>query len=219
MRSSHVTAPHGAGCPVAGCGGGTVAAVPHRSPHNEKPEPAVRRTPRSLLHCVVALAAAASTVLAGCSSAPSGDTVAWTGGLCGAMVKFVDTAKTQPSFTDPGKVVEALSEYLGKVSTAAQGTLDSIKTLGPSPVDGGDEIVIKLDQTVTTMKTAFDSTRAKLANVDATDQAALTAALSDITNLQSGQQFDFGSINSNPELNAAAEKAPECQQLRSVAGG
>lgn len=219
MRSSHVTAPHGAGCPVAGCGGGTVATFPHRSPHNEKPEPAVRRTPRSLLHCVVALAAAASTVLAGCSSAPSGDTVAWTGAFCGAMVKFVDTAKTQPTSGDPNRIVETIRDYLAKVSTAAQGTLDSIKALGPPPVDGGDAIVAQLDQTFTTVKSAFDSTRAKLANVDATDHAALTAAVSDITNLQAGQQLGLSGINSNPELNAAAEKAPECQQLRSVAGG
>lgn len=198
------------------------AATQPLPPRHEKPEPAVRRTPRSLLLTVAAIAAAASTALAGCSSGPSTEAVAWTDGVCGAMLKFTTVATTPPNIdqSNLGKTVQGLTAWLGDTSNAVQSSIDSLHSLGRSPVEGGDEVVTKLDSTLGSIKNSFDSARSTLAAVDPNDPVAAGTALNGaVTALQGLGNLDTSSLNSNAALNAAAAQAPNCKTLNSSTGG
>jgi hypothetical protein len=182
----------------------------------------VRRTPRSFLLTIAAFAAAASTALAGCSSGPSSEAVSWTDGVCGAMLKFTTVATTPPNLdqTNLGKTVQGLTAWLGDTSNAVQGSLDGLHALGKSPVEGGDEVVTKLDSTLTSIKTSFDNARSTLSNVNPNDPVAAGTALNGaVAALQGLGNLDTSSLNSNSALNAAAAQAPNCKTLNSSTGG
>ncbi|GAY09305.1 hypothetical protein [Pseudonocardia sp. N23] len=176
----------------------------------------MRRTPRSLKVSLVALAAAATTVLAGCGG-PSDADVKWVDGLCGSISTFTEAVQTQPNFdaSNPDAAIQGLEGYLGTASTAVQGSIESMDKLGPSPIDGGDAVVTQLKTTLTSVKSSFDQARQKLDGVDTSDPTAITGALTEaLSPLQELSKLDTSGLNGNADINAAASKAANCQKLQ-----
>jgi hypothetical protein len=97
-----------------------------------------------------------------------------------------------------------------------------MRAAGPSPVEQGDELVTGLTEALTTFQTTFDSTKTRLDAVDTSDPAALATALPEaIAPLQdlANVPDPTDQLQSNSELDAAAEQAPNCQQIETVTGG
>ena len=201
------------------------------------------RTTRSVL--LVPLVAAAlfgagcSTVVEG-TAAPAGagqadpaappaagtdDPVVWVDSVCGALLPFIQTASVQPELNtsgSPDELVQGLSDYLGQASAAAGSAIEGMRAAGPSPVEQGDELVTGLTEALTTFQTTFDSTKTRLDAVDTSDPAALATALPEaIAPLQdlANVPDPTDQLQSNSELDAAAEQAPNCQQIETVTGG
>ncbi len=153
------------------------------------------------------------------------DPVAWVDDVCGALLPFIETASVQPSLNtsgSPDQLVQGLSDYLGEASTAAGSAIEGMRAAGPSPVEQGDQLVAGLTEALTTFQTTFDSTKARLDAVDTSDPAELATALpeaiaplEDLANVPDPTD----QLESNSELDAAAEQAPNCQQIETVTGG
>jgi hypothetical protein len=199
------------------------------------------RSNRSLL---LAVATAVAMALTGCSStvtgspAPTGgsaalatsapadaattsDPVAWTDKVCGSLLPFVKAASTEPQFnqSDPGDAVKALSTYLGGAVSSIDQALTGLDAAGPAPVADGDAIVSKLKQTLTTVRTSFNQAKTAIDKVDPNNVAEIATALPEaLAPLQSlsSLQDPTTDLKSNPELEAAAAKAPNCQEINKL---
>lgn len=172
------------------------------------------RLGRGLAALTVALGLTTITACGG----GSGDPVAWTDSVCGALLKFGEAAKKQPTFdsSDPASAVNALDGYLGNLVTAANSSIDSIKAAGPSPVKGGDEFATGLTRSLTDVKTSFQAARDQIAEIDTADPASIATALpAAIEPLNKIDQLPdpLDSVQGNAELDAAAAKAPNCKAL------
>jgi uncharacterized protein YceK len=180
---------------------------------------------------------AATLVLSGCSAtvtgspAPTGastnggavaattDPVAWTDKVCGSLLPLQESLSTKPQFNenDPAAAVKALSDFLGKSEASVDQALSGLDAAGPSPVANGDAAVTKIKSALTTVRTSFDQAKVALDKIDPNNVSELVTALPQaVAPLQelSKLQDPTTNLESSPELEAAAAKAPNCQALK-----
>ena len=159
---------------------------------------------------------------AGCGDgAPSADAVAWTDDVCDALTGFTLAATSQPQVdrSDPAAAVRSVDYYLASTSDALQQSIRALDGVGPSPVEGGDEYVGRLEAALVHIRTSFEAARMQLVSVDtsspevlATALPAAMAPLGELRNLPSPTD----GLGANGELRTASERAPSCRELRSV---
>jgi hypothetical protein len=162
-------------------------------------------------------------VVAGCGTGSDSDAeaVAWTNQVCGALSGFARAATTQPQMNgaDPVATVRGLGDYFTATGTAVQGSITALDSIGPSPVAGGDEYVARLKGALTQIRTGFDAARGQLTTVDTssvrTMSVALPTALAPLQELRNMADPTAG-LQANDELRTAADKAANCQQVRST---
>ena len=172
------------------------------------------------LSCTIAALAA---LAAGCggSAGPSGEAVAWTDQVCGALSGFTKAATTSPQINraDPVAAVQELDRYLGATSDELQRSLTALDAVGPSPVDGGDTYVGRLEDALRGIRSGFDAARTQLAAVNVSDPAqlatAVPAALAPLQELRNLPAPTEG-MRASEELGAASERADTCRQLRAT---
>jgi hypothetical protein len=180
---------------------------------------------------------AATLALSGCSAtvtgspAPTGastnggsvaattDPVAWTDKVCGSLLPLQESLSTKPQFNenDPAAAVKALSDFLGKSEASVDQALSGLDAAGPSPVANGDAAVTKIKSALTTVRTSFDQAKVALDKIDPNNVSELVTALPQaVAPLQelSKLQDPTTNLESSPELEAAAAKAPNCQALK-----
>jgi hypothetical protein len=169
------------------------------------------------LSCTIAVLA---TLAAGCGDgAGTADAVAWTNQVCGALTGFTRAATTGPRVdqADPVAAAQGVSRYLGSTSEELQRSLTALDAVGPSPVEGGDQYVARLEEALRSIRTGFESARTQLG---AADSEALTvafpAAVAPLQELRDLPDPTEG-LRSNDELRVASEQASSCRELRSVA--
>jgi hypothetical protein len=155
------------------------------------------------------------------AGATESDPVAWVDKVCGALLPFGQIANEQPSInsSDPAKMVSGLSDFLGKTSSTLDGAIDGMAAAGPSPVDGGDEAVAALTKGLTTFRSTVQEAKTKIDAIDtsnprelATELPAAVQTLSKLADVPN----PTAELESNPELDAAAKKAPNCQQIEAA---
>jgi hypothetical protein len=176
------------------------------------------RTRRTI--CTVAALAA---LTAGCSGAAGsgGDAVTWTDEVCGALAGFTRAATTGPrvNSADPVAAVQGVGHYLGSTTAELDRSLAALDTVGPSPVDGGDQYVARLREALSSIRTGYETARTQLAAVDTSDPAALAtavpAAMAPLRELQNVPD-PTQDLRDNDELRVASEQAPHCRELRST---
>lgn len=162
-------------------------------------------------------------VVTGCGAGGDSDAtaVAWTNQVCGALSGFARAATTQPQVnrTDPVATVRGLGDYFTATGTAVQGSITALDAIGPSPVAGGDEYVARLKGALIQIRTGFDAARGQLTTVDTSSvqamSVALPKALAPLRELRNLADPTAG-LQANDELKAAADKAANCQQVRST---
>jgi hypothetical protein len=167
---------------------------------------------------------AAGTTGSGGTAASTDDPVAWVDQVCGALLPFIETASQEPPLnnsSDPDELVKGLSTYLGKASDAAGTAIDGMKAAGPSPIDQGDELVSGLTDALSTFQTTFGGVKTDIDKLDTSDPLELASKLPTVIgpleNL-SNIPDPTAKIKSNAELDAAAEKAANCQKIEKTTG-
>jgi hypothetical protein len=146
------------------------------------------------------------------------DPVAWVNGVCGSLLPFVKAAATEPTIdpSNPKAAIKGLSTYLGKAVSTLDTGLAGLKAAGPSPVEGGDQVVTALTSALTKFQKSFKDAKTKIDAVDPTDlsQVATTlpAALAPLQELSSLPD-PTADLKSSPALDKAAQQAPNCKAL------
>ncbi len=167
--------------------------------------------------------AALAVLVAGCggSAAPTEEAVAWTDQVCRALAGFTRAATTSPQIdrADPDAAVKELDRYLRATSDELQHALTALDAVSPSPVDGGDVYVGRLEEALRGIRSGFDSARTQLAAVDVADPAqlatAVPAALAPLQELRNLPAPTEG-LRDSEELAAASEQADSCRLLRAT---
>ncbi|MBN9102258.1 MAG: hypothetical protein J0I49_29795 [Pseudonocardia sp.] len=196
---------------------------------------------RSIRTALIAAGAATAMLVTGCSttvtgspaavgassaapSAPAtGDPVAWINGVCGSLLGFVRTVSAPPAIdsSSPQKAVTGLSTYLGTAVTAIDKATTDIKGAGPSPVEGGDKAVTTITDALGKARTSFQSAKTKIDAVNTSDLSQVATALPEaLAPLQDLSTLTNTStdLQSTPELDKAAQQAPNCQALQTTGG-
>ena len=181
---------------------------------------------------------AATLALSGCSAtvtgspAPTGastngggaaaattDPVAWSDKVCGSLLPLQQSFETPPSFdqNDPAAAVKALSDFLGKGVTAIDQAVTGLDAAGPSPLADGDAAVAKIKTTLTTIRSSFDQSKTAIDKIDPNNvQDLITGLPKAVAPLQDLSQLKNPAtdLQTNPQLEAAFAKAPNCQTLQ-----
>ncbi|MEU4801139.1 hypothetical protein [Actinosynnema sp. NPDC023587] len=178
----------------------------------------------------LAVVAASAALITACGSggdpAPSssppsssgGDTVAYMDKVCTAAASFVSVPKTPPKLdaNDPVKLKADMGAYMGQLAQAFDQTAAKLREVGPSPVAGGDEQVSKMATTFSDIGKSFGDAKASVEQADANDPVGgLQAAGEAIGRLDQFAE-PLKQLEATPELKEAAEKAPACQDLRTL---
>lgn len=153
-------------------------------------------------------------------AAGSAETVAWVDEVCAGLLPFTEFAEQDPPIdeneTDPEVLVQGLSDYLGDASAQAGSAITAIEAVGPGPARYSDELVTGMVEALTTFQNVFDDIKTDVDAIDATDPDDI------ITNLPTAiEPLDTLDdlpdpakvLRADPELSAAADQAPTCQQI------
>ncbi|SDH23339.1 hypothetical protein SAMN05216553_11855 [Lentzea fradiae] len=178
---------------------------------------------------LVATAAAAALVLAGCTSggssgtsstptgdAASADAVAYMDKVCGAASEFAKIEKTAPQLdaSDPQKLKAEMAAYMGQLADAFTKSAEGLKNVGPSPVAGGEQAVDKMSETFTSLGTVFADAKAQVEQADANNaNGGLQAAGEAIAKL-SELADPLRDLEAVPELQKATQSAQKCQEMQ-----
>ncbi len=163
----------------------------------------------------------AATSSAAAGSAPAdADGVAWMDKICAAMLPAVKVRADAPALDgsgDPQSRLAGLSQYLDKASTAVDGAITEMAAAGPSPIEGGDQAVAALTTTLGSFRDSAREAKTKIDAIDTSNPQALAtdlpAAVAPLAELASTPN-PASQLDNNPELEAAAKAAPQCQQVQ-----
>ncbi|WP_232660854.1 hypothetical protein [Pseudonocardia sp. TRM90224] len=154
------------------------------------------------------------------SAAAPATPVAWVDKVCGAFLPLADAQRTapkkDPQDTTPIKV-QKISGYLGTLDTAFGATITELQAVGPAPVGGGDEVVGKLKDALTSIKMSFSDAKTKIDAADPNDEASLKEAVKPLAALATLPDPTAG-LAASPELDKAAEQAPKCKAIPQPGG-
>jgi hypothetical protein len=113
-------------------------------------------------------------------------------------------------------MLKALSDYLGKTVSAIDQALAGLDAAGPAPVADGDAFAAKLKDALNLVRSSFEKSKTAIDKVDPNNITELATALPEVlAPLQDLSQLQDPTtgLQANPQLKAAAAKAPNCQKL------
>ena len=195
-----------------------------------------RTTPPALIFSAVAamaLGSGCTTTVPGSAAADSaavaapgsGDTLAWVDQVCGSLLPFIRAAGSPPEpagASNPASLVQNITDYLEEVEDAADSAISGMADAGPSPVEGGDQIVDQLSGNLSTARDSYRTARTRIEAVDINDpqelRTELPAAIAPLEQL-SNLPDPTAELRGSPELRQAGEQAANCQQIEREFGG
>lgn len=151
------------------------------------------------------------------------DPVAWAGRLCDSLQPLSTLKNATPDFNrnNPAESRQAMSQYFQRAGDAASQSLTGLDQVGPSPINGGDQVAGQLRRALTQLRTAYGDAKTKVDSVDPNDPVGMGTQLPGILTELAGatNNASLNSIGSNPDLNAAVKQAPSCSLVGVTAGG
>lgn len=185
-----------AGLTVAGCAGNTQAPSAS-SPHPPAPAPAER--PPML-------------------PAPQLATLQWMNSTCQALRPAFDQLGTppRPDVNDLAAMRQAYLTYLENARNGAQQAIDRLSSVGAPPVANGQQVLDQTRNQLTQLRKDLDDALVQLRQADPHDISAVGRAVGAAGNVMGalgnrGQVL--ASLASDPQLRAAINQSPECQNL------
>lgn len=150
------------------------------------------------------------------------DPAVWVDRVCGSVLSFATPATAAPDFapaTDLPTVQRTYSGYLGDVVTGVRAGRSALDGVGPSPVDRGDALVEGMRATMTRLEQDFTGAKATVDAADPDDPRGFVASVGQVESTLAAIDVPdvLGEVAEVPELAAAAERAPQCQQVRRLA--
>jgi hypothetical protein len=147
--------------------------------------------------------------------------MAWTGHVCEALLPVVGTLRTPPSIdvTDPAAAQRAYSSYLQQAMDQAQQAQQQVDQLDAPPVDGGAQLADQVRDQVGDLREDVRQAQQQVADADPANPLSVgqaVAAAGNVLGALGNNAQAVGAIADQPELRAALEQAPACDQLRAA---
>lgn len=176
------------------------------------------------------LAGGCSTTVAGTPSAdpaprptagPGADPVVWGDKVCGALLSYYQPLSARPDYNgaDLGGIKTRLSEYLGRVSGGIGQGQAQLKTVGASPVTGGDQFAKAIGDLLSRTGGTVGQAKSDVDSANPADVAGfegkLKAAQDKLTTIGAAQGLN--QLGATPRLDKAVAAAPKCKQLNQLA--
>lgn len=182
----------------------------------------------------LALAATSALLLAGCAqdtptppaeqptppAAAADEATTWMGRVCEPMTSLVQQLRSLPAPdpTDAAATKQAYVEYLDAAVQETDRVIEAVRAAGPPPVEGGDAAANDIQGQLADLRRDLVQARDQLEQAGG-DAAAIGQVIASAGNLieSFGNRLQAAAaLTDNPQLEAAFEQAPECQELRAV---
>ena len=187
----------------------------------------VRRCAGLVLACAAALLVACGGAPAPAPPTPSPtptatpeeQALAWTESVCAAVVPVVARLTAAPAvrFDAPAETRQAYLTYLTDGLATTDRARATLAAAGPAPVPDGDAVAEQVRGDVADLRADLVDARTQVERADPGSAVALARALVGgsklVSALLNGAQVG-GTINRDPALHAAYDRAPSCAQLQ-----
>lgn len=184
------------------------------------------------LHRPLLVAMMVGLLASGCASAADGtstpgavgtvatstdDKTAWADRVCDAMQPLTTLTTGPPRFNaaDPADALHALTGYLTEMADRAGRAQRALGTVGPAPLDGGDQAAATVHDALGQLERSSRTARDKLAKLDPNQPLTMARQLPGILAelSQTATRLDLSRVADNPELDELLRTAPRCAQL------
>lgn len=138
----------------------------------------------------------------------------WARSMCAALRPAFSQLGTlpPPDAGNPAATRQAYVAYLNNAGNATQQTIDRFSSLGAPPVANGQQLIDRLRNQLVQMRSNLTDAAAQLGAAD--DTAAIGQAFGAAGNVIRL----IGVLTTDPQLRAAIDQAPECQNLAAMSG-
>jgi hypothetical protein len=141
---------------------------------------------------------------------------AWAASMCQALGPTFSQlgAPPQPNTADPAATRQAYIDYLARASNAAQQAMDRLASVGPPPVQNGQQILDQLRTELSQLRTNLNDATTQLQAANPNDAAAVGQAFGAVGNAVGL----VSTLTSDPQLRAAIDQTAECQNVPGING-
>lgn len=146
----------------------------------------------------------------------STDGVAWADQVCAAFLDIhrVLSDQPKPDLTNQAATLDAYKQYFSRTVPALDGAANQLSAIGPGPLNGGEQLITNMVALVTLMRDAYRDAQTAVDAIDPASPTVMSQELPAALNLTDvkarAPQID---ISATPELNAAAQAAPNCRAV------
>jgi hypothetical protein len=179
------------------------------------------------------LIAAAGLAAAGCANAsdtpppgaspapqagPQPATLDWARSMCQTLDPAFDRlgAPPQPDLGNLAATRQAYIDYLSNARNATQQAIDQLPSVGAPPVDNGQQVLDNMRNQLSQLREDLDDAVAQLNRADPNDAGSIALAFSAAGNVLGalGNRTQvLGDLALDPQLRAAINQTPECQNV------
>jgi hypothetical protein len=150
--------------------------------------------------------------------APQPATVQWMNSTCQVLRPAFDQLGTPPQadINDLAAMRQAYLTYLENGRNTAQQAIDRLSSVGVPPVANGQQILDQTRNQLTQLRNDLNDAVAQLRRADAHDVSAIGRAVGAAGNVMGalGNRVQvLASLATDPQLRAALNQTPECQNL------
>jgi hypothetical protein len=140
----------------------------------------------------------------------------WARSMCLALRPAFSQLGTQPQLNldNPAATQQAVVTYLINEGNATQQTIDRFSSIGAPPVANGQQILDRIRTQLVHMRTNLADAAAQLGAANPNDSPAIGQAFGAAGNVVRL----IGVLATDPELRAAIDQTPECQDLAATNG-
>ncbi len=152
--------------------------------------------------------------------AAASPTVVWSNQICGALAPFLGNTRNVPRLdrNDLAGSRRRFQDYVNEQVDALGRAMAGVDEAGPAPVPNGQQLSATLNTTLTQLHGLLVRSQEQLAAVPSSDPDTLASTLQRIagTFVGAGGQAGLADLAFPPELNQAAQQAPNCRTLQPV---
>jgi hypothetical protein len=147
---------------------------------------------------------------------PQAAAVTWATSMCQALRPALGQlgSPPQPDLNNMAATRQAYITYLGNARNATQQATDRLSSLGPPPVANGPQILGQITTQLNQLRDSLNDALTQLNQANPNDSAAMAQAFAAVSHVAGL----FNTLTADPQLRAAIDQAPECQNLSSVNG-
>lgn len=149
---------------------------------------------------------------------PQPATLDWAKSMCQALGPTFDRfgAPPLPDLGNLAATRQTYIDYLGNARNAAQQAIDRLSSVGPPPVDNGQQVLDTMRNQLVQLRNDLDEALAQLNRANPNDVGASGLALGAAGNILGALRNRLqvlANLATDPQLRAAINQTPECQNL------